>query len=125
MFHVGFSRPTNRKQLWRYLIKLSNESSSIQYNLYTTSTRRGLAEIISEVMRFGCRSGVSRNVVPSESDLQTIVRRTHRIRGTRCYVMLKVMPNKATPTCQTGPKFERRAIPVTLMSRVTSQPGVT
>ena len=52
LFYVSFSRPTNRKQLWRYLNKLSTESSCIQlfYSLYRISVRHGLTEIINEVM---------------------------------------------------------------------------
>ena len=48
-----FSRPSNRKQLWRYLNKLSTESSSIQwyYKLCTISVRHGLTEMINEVTK--------------------------------------------------------------------------
>ena len=60
--YVDLSRPSNRKQLWRYLSKLFEESSSIQlyYNWYRISVRHGLVEIINEVTqiirspRFGC-----------------------------------------------------------------------
>ena len=50
--YVGFfSPPSNRKQHWRFLSKLSDESSSIRwyYNSYTISVLHGLAEIINEV----------------------------------------------------------------------------
>lgn len=49
-----FSRPTNPKQLWRYLSKLSNESSSIQwcYNwYYTISVRHGFANEVTKLLR--------------------------------------------------------------------------
>ena len=29
-----FSRPSNRKQPWKYLVRLFKDSNSIQYNLY-------------------------------------------------------------------------------------------
>ena len=50
--YVVFRRPTNRKQLSRYLNKLSKESSFIQlfYSLYRISARHGLAELVNEVM---------------------------------------------------------------------------
>ena len=50
--YVGFSRPSNRGHLWRYLSKLSKESSFIQwcYDLYTiNNVRHGLAEIINKI----------------------------------------------------------------------------
>ena len=51
--YVGFSQPSSRKQLWRYLNKLSTESSSIQwcYELCTISVPHGLTEMINEVTK--------------------------------------------------------------------------
>ena len=51
----GFSQPSNRRQLLRYLSRLSKESSSIQwcYDLYyTVYVRYGLPEIINVVTIF-------------------------------------------------------------------------
>jgi hypothetical protein len=55
LLYVGFSRLSNRKQLWRYLSKLFDENSSTQWccNLYhTINVRHDLKKIISEVTMF-------------------------------------------------------------------------
>ena len=64
--YVGCSRSTNRKQLWRYLIKLSKESSSIQlcYNLYTISVCHGFAEIINDVVKLSRSSELEAQGLP-------------------------------------------------------------
>ena len=56
LIYVGFfSRPTNRRQLWRYLNKLSKENSFIQcqryYNLSEFNILHGLAEITIEGLK--------------------------------------------------------------------------
>ena len=56
LIYVGFfSRPTNRRQLWRYLNKLSKENSFIQcqryYNLSEFNILHGPAEITIEVLK--------------------------------------------------------------------------
>ena len=72
--YVSFSRPSNRKQLWRYLSKLSKESSFTQlcYNLYTISVRYGLAEIINELMTLS-RSSDARGLGASVHGIITTV----------------------------------------------------